>query len=52
VIGYCFDTDVISATITSAPPLQLVRRLATVPPGRAVHDSITVAELICWIDDA
>jgi predicted nucleic acid-binding protein len=46
VTGYCFDTDVISATIKPAPPLHLIRRLATVPPADQFTTSITVAELI------
>ena len=46
MIGYCFDTDVISATIRPAPPLHLLRRLATVPPAEQFTTSITVAELI------
>lgn len=46
MIGYCFDTDVISATIRPAPPLHLLRRLATVPPAQQFTTSITVAELI------
>jgi tRNA(fMet)-specific endonuclease VapC len=46
LIGYCFDTDVISATIRPAPPLHLLRRLATVPPAEQFTTSITVAELI------
>ncbi len=44
--GYCFDTDVLSATIRPAPPLHLIRRLATVPPQEQFTTSITVGELI------
>ena len=44
--GYCFDTDVISATIKPHPPMALLRRLATVPPGQQFTTSITVGELI------
>ena len=44
--GYCFDTDILSATIRPAPPLHLVRRLATVPPQEQYTTSITVGELI------
>ena len=44
--GYCFDTDVLSATIRPAPPLHLIRRLATVPPHEQFTTSITVGELI------
>jgi predicted nucleic acid-binding protein len=46
VTGYCFDTDVLSATIRPAPPLHLIRRLATVPPQEQFTTSITVGELI------
>ena len=44
--GYCFDTDVLSATIRPAPPLHLIRRLATVSPQEQFTTSITVGELI------
>lgn len=44
--GYCFDTDIISATIKPAPPMHLIRRLATVPPEEQFTTSITVGELI------
>ena len=44
--GYCFDTDVLSATIRPAPPLHLIRRLATVAPQEQFTTSITVGELI------
>jgi tRNA(fMet)-specific endonuclease VapC len=46
MIGYCFDTDVISATIKPTPPLHLIRRLAVIPPAEQFTTSITVAELI------
>jgi tRNA(fMet)-specific endonuclease VapC len=46
VTGYCFDTDILSATIRPAPPLHLIRRLATVPPQDQFTTSITVGELI------
>jgi tRNA(fMet)-specific endonuclease VapC len=46
VRGYCFDTDVISATIKPPPPLHLIRRLATVPAAEQFTTSITVGELI------
>lgn len=46
VTGYCFDTDIVSATIRPAPPLHLVRRLATVAPQEQFTTSITVGELI------
>ena len=44
--GFCFDTDILSATIKPAPPLHLIRRLATVPPQEQFTTSITVGELI------
>ena len=44
--GYCFDTDILSATIRPAPPLHLIRRLATVPPQEQFTTSITVGEMI------
>ncbi|MDQ4021158.1 MAG: PIN domain-containing protein [Actinomycetota bacterium] len=44
--GYCFDTDILSATIKPAPPLHLIRRLATVPPQEQFTTSITAGELI------
>lgn len=44
--GYCFDTDVISATLKPTPPLHLLRRLATVPPSDQFTTAITVGELI------
>ena len=43
---YCFDTDVLSATIRPAPPLHLIRRLATVAPQDQFTTSITIGELI------
>jgi tRNA(fMet)-specific endonuclease VapC len=46
VTRYCFDTDVLSATIRPAPPLHLIRRLATVAPQDQFTTSITVGELI------
>lgn len=44
--GYCFDTDIISATLKPRPPMQLVRRLATVPPQQQFTTAINVGELI------
>lgn len=43
---YCFDTDVISATMRQAAPLQLVRRLAVVPATDQFTTSITLGELV------
>lgn len=44
--GYCFDTDVISATIRPIPPMHLVRRLAMLPPEQQFTTAITVGELL------
>lgn len=44
--GYCFDTDILSATIKPSPPLHLIRRLATVAPQEQFTTSITVGELV------
>ncbi len=44
--GYCFDTDIISATIKPAPPMHLLRRLAIVSPHAQFTTSITVGELV------
>jgi predicted nucleic acid-binding protein len=46
VTGYCCDTDVLSARITPAAPLHLIRRLAIVPSKEQLTTSITVGELI------
>lgn len=43
---YCFDTDVVSATMRRDPPLDLVRRLAAVPPEEQCITSITLGELL------
>jgi predicted nucleic acid-binding protein len=43
---YCFDTDVISATMRRDPPLHLVRRLAVVPVAEQFTTSITLGELV------
>lgn len=44
--NYCFDTDIISATLKPQPPLHLLRRLATVPAHHQFTTAITVGELI------
>ena len=44
--GYCFDTDVLSATLRADPSLPLVRRLARVAPTEQMTTAITVGELI------
>lgn len=43
---YCFDTDVLSATIRRDPPMHLVRRLATVPAVDQATTAITAGELL------
>ncbi len=43
---YCFDTDVLSATIRREPSLPLVRRLAQVPPTDQFTTAITMGELL------
>ncbi len=43
---YCFDTDVLSATMRRSPPLALVRRLAVLPPDHQHTTAITVGELV------
>jgi tRNA(fMet)-specific endonuclease VapC len=44
--SYCFDTDVLSAVIGGDPPLDLVRRLAEVPPHEQSTTAITLGELV------
>jgi tRNA(fMet)-specific endonuclease VapC len=46
VTTYCFDTDVLSATMRSDPPLHLIRRLAATPPSQQCITSITLGELV------
>ncbi|MFQ5789860.1 MAG: PIN domain-containing protein [Acidobacteriota bacterium] len=43
---YCFDTDVLSTVLKRDPPLQLIRRLARVPPEEQFTTSITLGELL------
>lgn len=43
---YCFDTDVVSATMRRNAPLHLVRRLAVVPVADQFTTSITLGELL------
>jgi len=43
---YCFDTDVLSATIRRDPSLPLIRRLAQVPPTDQFTTAITMGELL------
>ena len=43
---YCFDTDVLSATIRREPSLPLIRRLAQVSPTDQFTTAITMGELL------
>jgi tRNA(fMet)-specific endonuclease VapC len=43
---YCFDTDVLSATVRRDPPLHLIRRLARTPPTEQCTTAITLGELV------
>lgn len=43
---YCFDTDVLSATMRRDPDLPLVRRLAELPPSEQFTTAITFGELL------
>jgi tRNA(fMet)-specific endonuclease VapC len=43
---YCFDTDVLSATMRRDPHLPLVRRLAQLPPPEQFTTAITLGELL------
>jgi tRNA(fMet)-specific endonuclease VapC len=43
---YCFDTDVLSATMRRQPSLALIRRLALVPAAQQHTTAITVGELL------
>jgi tRNA(fMet)-specific endonuclease VapC len=47
---YCFDTDVLSATIRRDPPLHLIRRLARTPPTEQCTTAITLGELIYGVE--
>lgn len=42
---YCFDTDVLSATMRPAPSLALVRRLAQILPAEQFTTAINLGEL-------
>jgi tRNA(fMet)-specific endonuclease VapC len=46
VTVYCFDTDVLSATMRRDPPLHLIRRLAATAPADQCTTSITLGELV------
>jgi predicted nucleic acid-binding protein len=43
---YCFDTDVLSATMRRDPSLPLIRRLAQIPPSEQFTTAITMGELL------
>lgn len=43
---YCFDTDVLSATMRRDPHLPLIRRLAQLPPSEQFTTAITLGELL------
>ena len=43
---YCFDTDLLMATMRREPSLALVRRLAVVPPDHQHTTAVTVGELL------
>lgn len=43
---YCFDTDVLSATMRRDPDLALIRRLAELPPSEQFTTAITLGELL------
>jgi tRNA(fMet)-specific endonuclease VapC len=43
---YCFDTDVLSATVRRDPPMHLIRRLARTPPSDQCTTAITLGELV------
>jgi len=43
---YCFDTDVLSATMRRQPSLPLIRRLAQIPPPEQFTTAITMGELL------
>lgn len=43
---YCFDTDVLSASLRPSPPLALLRRLARVPPQEQSTTAISAGELL------
>ncbi len=45
-MAYLLDTDTISATLRRSPNLDLIRRLATVPPTDQFTSAITLGELV------
>lgn len=44
--SYCFDTDILSATLGRQPPLHLIRQLALTPPERQFTTAVTLGELL------
>jgi tRNA(fMet)-specific endonuclease VapC len=46
---YCFDTDVISATLWRDPPLRLIRRLAVVPAKEQHTTAINLGEMLSGV---
>jgi len=43
---YCFDTDVLSATMRRDPPMHLIRRLAATSPIDQCTTAVTLGELV------
>ncbi len=43
---YCFDTDILSATMRREPSLPLIRRLAQIPPTEQFTTAIAMGELL------
>ncbi len=43
---YCFDTDTLSAVLKRDPPLDLIRKLAAVPPEDQFTTAINLGELM------
>lgn len=43
---YCFDTDVLSAALRRDPPLDLIRRLARLPPEQQFTTAVSLGELL------
>lgn len=43
---YCFDTDILSATMRRDPSLPLIRKLAQVPPTEQFTTAVTLGELL------
>jgi tRNA(fMet)-specific endonuclease VapC len=43
---FCFDTDVLSAVLGGHPSLDIIRRLAGVPPANQFTTAITLGELL------